>query len=76
MTTPQQVKQWILEELPDSIVTVTGDDGQHFEAEIIRCDFEGLSTMQRHRMIYEALGDHMAKDIHALSLRTLTPQES
>lgn len=75
MTRPEDIKNWILTELPDSVVEVDGD-GQHFAATIVRADFEGLPTMARHRMIYAALGDHMKSDIHALSLRTLTPDET
>lgn len=74
MSTPEQIEQWILAELPDSVVTVTGD-GQHFEATVIRAEFDGLPTLARHRIVYDALGEHMHSDIHALSLRTLTPEE-
>lgn len=74
MTTPEDIENWILKALPDSVVTVSGD-GQHFEATVVRGEFEGLSTLMRHRIIYDALGDHMKSDIHALSLKTLTPEE-
>jgi len=74
MTTPEDIENWILKVLPDSVVTVSGD-GQHFEATVVRSEFEGLSTLARHRIVYDALGDHMKSDIHALSLKTLTPAE-
>jgi acid stress-induced BolA-like protein IbaG/YrbA len=50
-------------------------DGQHFEALIVARAFEGKSRVQRHQLVYAALGDRMRSEIHALSMRTLTPQE-
>ena len=50
-------------------------DGQHFEALIVSEAFAGLSRVARHQLIYRALGDKMKSDIHALSMRTLTPAE-
>ena len=58
----------------NSEVTVVGD-GQHFEAVIVCADFEGKSLIQRHKMVYSVLGDKMKSDIHALSMKTLTPAE-
>ena len=60
--------------LPGTEVSVSGD-GHHFEAVIINSDFEGKSLIQRHQMVYGALGDKMKVEIHALSMKTLTPQE-
>ena len=56
--------------LPGALVTVTGDDGQHFEAEVISPDFAGKSMVKQHQMVYAALGQRMGRDIHALQLRT------
>ncbi len=56
--------------LPESLVTVKGDDGQHFEAEVICAAFEGKSMIAQHRMVYATLGPRMGKEIHALQLRT------
>ena len=61
--------------LPDAKVKVTGDDGQHFEALVVSRAFEGKSRIERHRMVYAALGDRMRGQVHALSMRTLTPEE-
>jgi len=47
----------------------------HFEALIVSEAFAGKSPIERHRLVYEALGDRMKADVHALSLRTLTPSE-
>ena len=49
--------------------------GGHFAATIVSNRFEGLNPIQRHRLVYEALGDLMKTDIHALSVRALTPKE-
>ena len=55
-------------------VEVRGD-GAHFEAVIVSPQFAGLSRVRRHQLVYAALGDRMREEIHALSMRTLTPQE-
>jgi acid stress-induced BolA-like protein IbaG/YrbA len=74
MVNPHDIKQWIEEGLADSEVAVTGD-GRHFEAFVVCPAFAGKSLMERHRMVYSALGDRMKAEIHALSLKTLTPEE-
>jgi acid stress-induced BolA-like protein IbaG/YrbA len=61
--------------LPDAEVRVTGDDGVHFDAEVVSPSFEGKATLQRHRMVYATLGKLMGNEIHALSLKTVTPVE-
>ena len=66
----------IREGLPDADVTVSGDDGVHFEAVVVSPAFAGKSTLQRHRMVYATLGSLMGKEIHALGLRTEAPGES
>lgn len=74
MIEPQQVKQWIEEGLEGARVEIEGD-GQHFFAVIVCPAFEGLSRIRRHQLVYGALGQRMQSDIHALSMRTLTPAE-
>ena len=49
--------------------------GGHFAVTIVSPQFQGKNAVQRHQMIYRALGDMMKKDIHALSIRALTPDE-
>jgi len=56
------------------VLEVSGD-GQHFEALIVSSLFEGKRLVQRHQIVYRALGDRMREEIHALSMRTLTPAE-
>lgn len=74
MVTPESIKQGIGSGLDCEHLEVTGD-GQHFEAVIVSAAFEGKSRIQRHQLVYGALGDRMRQEIHALSMRTLTPSE-
>jgi acid stress-induced BolA-like protein IbaG/YrbA len=60
--------------MPDAEVTVTGEDGVHFEAHIISASFAGKTTLQRHRAVYATLGEYMGREIHALALRTDVPE--
>ena len=61
--------------LPNAHVEVLGDDGQHFEAVVICTEFAGKRLLQRHQMVYKTLGEKMGHEIHALRLKTLTPDE-
>lgn len=74
MVTPDSIKQGISSGLACEHVEVMGD-GQHFEAVIVSAAFDGKSRVQRHQLVYGALGDRMRQEIHALSMRTLTPGE-
>lgn len=69
------LRQLIEQGLPDALVLVQGDDGVHFEARVVSADFAGKLPLARHRMVYATLGERMGGEIHALSLRTLTPDE-
>ena len=60
--------------VPDCEVEVDGD-GTHFTAIIISDAFAGKNMVQQHQLVYQALGDKMGTDIHALSIQTFTPQE-
>ncbi len=74
MVTSEQIKAWIETGLPESTAEVTGD-GHHFEAVVISPMFDQKNKVQRHRLVYSALGQRMQSEIHALSLQTLTPEE-
>lgn len=74
MVTPQQIKQWIQAGLVCEYVDVAGD-GQHFEALVVSVAFAGKLPVARHQLVYGALGERMKSDIHALSMKTLTPEE-
>lgn len=62
--------------LPGAQVRVSGDDGVHFEATVVAEAFRGKLPLARHRMVYATLGERMGGEIHALALRTLTPDEA
>ena len=70
------IQQLIEAGLPGARAKVRGDDGVHFEAEVVCADFAGKLPLARHRMVYATLGDRMGGEIHALSLKTLTPDEA
>ena len=74
MVTPESVKSGIESGLACEHVEVIGD-GQHFQAVVVSPQFAGKSRVQRHQLVYAALGERMREDIHALSMRTLTPEE-
>jgi len=74
MVTPDSIKQGIESALACQHVEVIGD-GQHFQALIVSDEFSRRTRVQRHQLVYSALGDRMREEIHALSMRTLTPQE-
>ncbi|MBT8061182.1 MAG: BolA/IbaG family iron-sulfur metabolism protein [Xanthomonadales bacterium] len=71
----KSIEQMITAGLPDAEVSVSGDDGVHFEAQVISASFAGKSTLQRHRMVYATLGSMMGREIHALALQTRAPDE-
>jgi acid stress-induced BolA-like protein IbaG/YrbA len=74
LPTPDYVRDAIAAGLACERLEVSGD-GQHFEALIVSSAFEGKSRVARHQLVYAALGDRMRSEIHALSMRTLTPAE-
>ena len=74
MVDPASIEESIRAGLPCSHLAVSGD-GAHFEAVIVSASFEGLSRVRRHQLVYAALGDRMREEIHALSMKTLSPEE-
>ena len=72
--TPAEVQQYIAAGLPCAHLEVEGD-GEHFFATIVSTEFEGKNRVARHQRVYLALGDRMRAEIHALSMKTLTPAE-
>ena len=71
-----QIQQLIEAGLPGARAQVQGADGVHFEAVVVADAFRGKLPLARHRMVYATLGERMGGEIHALSLRTLTPDEA
>jgi len=74
LPTPEDIERYISAGLACDHLVVTGD-GAHFEAVIVSTAFEGKRLIARHQLVYQALGDRMKAEIHALSMKTLTPDE-
>ena len=74
LVAPEDVKRYIEDNLQCQHLEVIGD-GHHFEAVIVSEAFVGKSRVQRHQLVYQALGDRMREEIHALSMQTLTPED-
>jgi len=70
-----QLESYITQHLACEYIKVLGDDGTHFEAVIVSAAFIGKNMVQQHQLVYAALGDRMRAEIHALSMKTLTPQK-
>ncbi len=73
-TTPELIHGYLAAGLECTHLEVEGD-GQHFSAVIVSPAFAGKRLIQRHQLVYAALGDRMREEIHALSMKTLTPEE-
>jgi acid stress-induced BolA-like protein IbaG/YrbA len=71
---PEDVKRYIAQGLDCERVEVDGD-GRHFQALIVSAAFAGKTRVARHQLVYSALGERMREEVHALSMRTLTPDE-
>ena len=74
---PNEVRELIERGLPGAIVQVqdTTGAGDHFEALVVSDKFDGRSLVERHQLVYAALGDAMRVRVHALALKTLTPAQ-
>jgi acid stress-induced BolA-like protein IbaG/YrbA len=75
MLSPETLRGYIAAGLACDELEVSGD-GHHFEARIVCKAFEGKRLIARHQMVYAVLGDRMRQEIHALSMKTLTPAEA
>ena len=72
---PQRITEMIVGGLPGADVRVVSDDNTHFEARVIAEQFANKRSLARHQLVYGCLGAYMGREIHALSLRTYTPDE-
>ncbi|TAA24576.1 BolA family protein [Pseudoxanthomonas winnipegensis] len=72
----ETIRELIQAGLPGAQARVAGDDGVHFEATVVCEAFKGKLPLARHRMVYATLGDLMGGAIHALQLKTVTPDEA
>ncbi|HEY7902452.1 MAG TPA: BolA/IbaG family iron-sulfur metabolism protein [Casimicrobiaceae bacterium] len=75
MVTPESIKASIAAAIDCEVLEVKGD-GAHFEALVVAAAFAGKSRVARHQLVYAALGERMREEVHALSMTTLTPEES
>lgn len=73
---PREIAELIEKKLTDCRAEVRTDGQGHYEATVVSEGFEGKRTLIRHRMVYDALGALVGREIHALQLRTMTPAES
>jgi acid stress-induced BolA-like protein IbaG/YrbA len=73
---PEEVARLIRTGLPGAQVQVLSEDRTHFSARVVAQEFAGKRPLARHQLVYRALGPLMGREIHALSIEALTPQES
>lgn len=73
---PRDIAALIEQHLPGSKAHVTTDGQGHYEATVISADFAGKRSLQRHQLVYGTLGTRVGREIHALALTTLTPEEA
>ena len=78
---PDEVADLIEENLPDAVARVAAprihddeDEDAHFAAVVVSPAFEGESLVDQHQRVYDAVGDHMTRSVHALEIKTYTPE--
>jgi acid stress-induced BolA-like protein IbaG/YrbA len=71
-----ELKSLLEAAFPDARIEVASPDDVHFQAIVVSDAFADKATLARHRMVYAVLGERMGGEVHALSLRTLTPDEA
>ncbi|MHA1565616.1 MAG: BolA/IbaG family iron-sulfur metabolism protein [Alphaproteobacteria bacterium] len=71
-----QIEKMIKDHLPDAEVRIEDlrGDGDHYLAFVTSASFEGMTRIQQHQMVYEALQGSMGGELHALALQTSVPQ--
>ena len=72
---PREIAQLIEQNLPGAKAQVQTDGQGHYEATVVSSAFAGKRSLQRHQMVYGTLGTRVGREIHALALETLTPEE-
>ncbi len=73
--TAEEIHARLQDAMPDARIDVRTDDNTHFEAVVVDRGFEGMRSIARHQRVYQILGDAVGREIHALALKTLTPDE-
>ena len=78
MPRPDEIKQRIEASIPGARADVEdySGGGDHFRATVTAAAFQGLSRIEQHRLVYEVFGDEIGGPIHALSLKTKTPEKT
>jgi len=72
---PVEIANLIEAGFDDAIVKVMSGDNTHFEALVVAKEFEGKRSIARHQLVYKCLGALVGNEIHALSIRAMTPDE-
>ena len=72
---PTEITNLIEAGFENAIVKVFSNDNTHFEALVVAKEFDGMRQIARHQLIYKCLGTLVGNEIHALSIRALTPEE-
>ena len=72
---PSEIVNLIEAGFDNAVVRVESDDNTHFDALIVAKEFDGKRSIARHQLVYKCLGGLVGNEIHALSIRTLTPAE-
>lgn len=75
---PAEIERLIRESLPDAAVSIEdlAGDGDHYAARVVSAAFAGKTRVQQHQMVYQALQGRMGGELHALALRTSTPDSA
>lgn len=70
------IERFIKDALPDAEVEIDDlrGDGDHYAARVVSAAFAGLSRVQQHQMVYEALGGRMGGELHALAIQTVVKE--
>jgi acid stress-induced BolA-like protein IbaG/YrbA len=72
---PSDISQLIEAGFENANVKVMSDDNTHYAAIVVAAEFEGKRSIARHQLVYKTLGSLVGNEIHALSIRALTPDE-
>lgn len=76
MMEPLEITRLIEAGFDNAVVKVLTEDNTHFQALVIAAEFEGMRRIARHQLVYQSLGSLVGNEIHALSIRALTPEEA
>jgi acid stress-induced BolA-like protein IbaG/YrbA len=72
---PREIATLIEQNLSGSKAEVQTDGQGHYEALVVSAAFAGKRSLQRHQMVYATLGSRVGREIHALAVKTFTPEE-